>query len=154
MPRRRPPEPFVFFVDECLGAEDLASALASAVDAAAGETVKTLPSGALDEEWLPSAGRDGWIVISKDRAMLRRENHLAAILDHGVALVTVGEANGREHARRIVGALPTVRRVARTTDVAFIARISSDCSMEITYEASEKLPRARAIKQKIRERGK
>lgn len=152
MRRRRPREPFTFFVDECLGGVDLASALGRVL--ADGETLKQPTSGALDEDWLPSVGRHGWICISKDRAMQRRTNHLGAIIENGVALFTVGEANGAEHIRRIVSALPTMRRIARTTDVAFIARIEASGVVSVTYEGGEKLPRAKPVKPKIHERAK
>jgi len=62
---RRPPEPFVFFVDECLGASKVTEALAQAVDVNAGESVRAPDTATLDEDWLPAAGREGWLCISK-----------------------------------------------------------------------------------------
>ncbi len=152
MRRRRPPEPFVFFVDECLGALEVPGALRLVLEN--GETVIAPSAGTLDESWLPAAGRAGWICFSKDRSMQRRKNHLGAILEHGVTLVTVGEANGKEHARRIAGALPLVRRIARQTDLAFVARIEPTGDVVLMIAGSTKLERVKTVKPKIQERGR
>lgn len=53
MPRRRLREPFVYFVDECLGRHVVPDALRAAVDA--DERVEQRPQGTLDLEWIPDA---------------------------------------------------------------------------------------------------
>ncbi|MEE8601512.1 hypothetical protein [Euzebya tangerina] len=38
-----------------------------------------------DDEWLPIAGREGWIVIMRDKKIRSRPGERRALLDHGVA---------------------------------------------------------------------
>ena len=42
--------------------------------------------GTPDEEWLPLAGRDGWIVIARDRRIRYRPREKQAVIDHKVAM--------------------------------------------------------------------
>lgn len=69
MRRRRLPEPFAFYVDECLGRHVVPDALRAAL--LPGEEVVTLPQGTQDEDWLPRAG-ERWVCFTKDGALRRR----------------------------------------------------------------------------------
>jgi hypothetical protein len=68
--RRRLPEPFVYFVDECLGRHVVPEALRGAV--APGERVETRPQGTLDLVWIPEASAGGWVCLTKDHALKKR----------------------------------------------------------------------------------
>ena len=59
-----------------------------------------------DEEWLTEAGRQGWIVVTRDRMIRRRQNELAALRAGKVVAFVVAAVNasGREVAT-IVGRL-------------------------------------------------
>lgn len=146
----RLPEPFVFFVDECLKCSAVDAALRSAC--APGETVKTAAKGTLDEDWLREAGLHGWVCFSKDRQMLKRPNEIAAILQSGVGLFTLGEASGAEHARIIAAALPIVRRAARVLNRAFVARLDPGGDLVVSYRGGEKLSPPTRMKPKLGER--
>jgi len=69
------------------------------------------------------------------------------------AVSLIGEASGREHALRIVRALPVVRRILRSRDVPLIAKIEDDGGVSILYEAGARLESARRIKPKARRDG-
>ena len=145
MPRRRLPEPFVFYVDECLGRHVVPDAIRGALQGQ--ESVLTLPQGTLDEAWLPEAG-ERWICLTKDAALRRRPHELEAICRVGAAIVLLGEASGPEQARRVVTAMPLLRRVARNTDLAFIVRLEHDIRITVLYEAGEQLARSRTLRLK------
>ncbi|MDC0666892.1 hypothetical protein [Nannocystis radixulma] len=145
-------EPFTFFVDECLGGMVVLAALRAWCDAARGESIKTLPQGTLDVEWLPQAGENGWVCFSKDRQMHKRPNELQAIIKSGVGLFTLGEGSGAQHARLIVDGLPMIRRLAKQLDRAFIARLEPDGNILVTYANGERLADPRRYKPKIGER--
>ena len=149
MRRRRLPEPFVFFIDECLGRHVVPDALRDAV--AADERVETCAQGTPDLDWIPAAG--AWACFTKDHALRRRPNELAALLAGSFAVFLVGEASGQEHAKRIVRALPVVRRVLRSRDVPLIARIEAEGVVAILYEGGQRLEPPRRIKPKSRDGG-
>lgn len=147
--RRRLPEPFVFYVDECLGRHVLRDAIRGVL--LEGETIVMRPPGTLDEAWLQEAG-ERWICLTKDGALRRRPNELEAIRSVGAGIFLLGEASGAEQARRVVTAMPVIRRVARTCDLAFIARIESEGRVIVLHEAGERLANPRPLRLKAGER--
>lgn len=151
MPRHRLREPFIYFIDECLGRHVVPDALRAAIHEH--ERVEVLPQGTLDVEWIPLAHRGGWVCLTKDRALRRRPNELAALLAAEIAVFVVGEARGEVHAARIVAALPTVRRALRSRDVPLIARIDEGGSVLILFEGGQHLSPARKMKPKRSGRG-
>ncbi|MFO0567117.1 MAG: hypothetical protein U0263_15720 [Polyangiaceae bacterium] len=152
MRRRKLREPFVFFVDECLGRRIVPDALRAAKEQA--ERVETLPQGTLDVDWLPKAGNAGWVCFTKDRRLSRAPNELAALLSAGIAVFMLGYGSGPEHASRIVRALPVVRRVLRSRKVPLIARIDPDLSISVLYEGGVKITPPRRMTPKASERPK
>lgn len=67
----RPLPDVVFFVDVCLGTNEVPDALR-----AAGYRVESLAThfaaDTPDEEWLREVGKKGWVVLTKDRRIQRR----------------------------------------------------------------------------------
>jgi PIN like domain len=147
--RRRLPEPFTFFVDECLGRHVVPDAVRGALLPL--EQLVTRPQGTLDETWLEEAGEQ-WICLTKDHALRRRPGEIEAIRRVGAGIFLLGEASGAEQARRILAALPIVRRVARTHDLAFIARIQPDGRILVLYEGGDPLASPRLLRPKANER--
>lgn len=48
----------------------------------------------LDEDWLPVAGANGWLVISRDRQIQESLSELSAVREHGVKMVCLtGESS-------------------------------------------------------------
>jgi hypothetical protein len=46
-----------------------------------------------DEVWLESVGQQGWIAITHDKRIRYKPNELAAVMQHGVALlIVIGDA--------------------------------------------------------------
>jgi PIN like domain len=148
--RRRLREPFVYFVDECLGRHIVPKALRGSIDD--GERVETRPPGTLDLDWIPAANAGGWVCLTKDRALRRRPNELSALLSGAFAVFLIGEARGEVHAERLVRALPVMRRALRSRDVPLIARIEDDGGITILYEDGKRLEPPRRLKLKARDR--
>ena len=146
---RRLPEPFVFFVDECLGRHIVPNALRESV--AADERVEMRAQGTPNLDWIPAADAGGWACFTKDHALRRRPNEQAALLHGAFAVFLLGEASGLEHATRVVRALPVVRRILRSRDVPLIARIEANVVVAVLYEGGERLDSPRRIKPKVRD---
>jgi hypothetical protein len=142
-------EPFVFFIDECLGALTIRAALEAAC--CNGETIMTLPQGTLDTEWLTRAGGEGWVCFSKDKRMLHVPNELAAIINSGVGLFTLGSASGAKHAQLLVNALPIVRRAAKQLKRAFVARIDPSGALIVVIKDGQRLDRSQRIEPNMHE---
>lgn len=45
--------------------------------------------GVKDVEWIPEAGRGGWLVFTRDRSMLRNENEKRLLIEHRVGMVVL-----------------------------------------------------------------
>lgn len=98
----------VLFIDRSLG-RGVVKALRDA-----GASVEShddhFPQDAPDESWLARAGRDGWIVITKDRRIRYRPNEIEAFRQHRVigVFLTNANATGAENASLLVRALPDI----------------------------------------------
>lgn len=42
-----------------------------------------------DEDWLPVVGSEGWLVITRDKAIQRRPGEKQSVLDHNVRMVAI-----------------------------------------------------------------
>lgn len=139
-----------FFIDECIKSSLIVETLGRLKTKH--ECVQVAAKGTLDEDWLRVAGMEGWVCFSRDRQMLRRPNELSAIIHYEVALFTVGEGTGAEHAKLIADALPVVRRAAFELKRAFVARIEPGAQLSVLYERGKKLLHARRMRRLKHER--
>lgn len=107
----------VFLIDESMGAKLAREALRDAGYTTTHVTEHFAP-GTADEIWLARAGQERWIVVTRDRKLRKRQNEVAAILEHRVFAVIVAAhgATGqdvaeqlRKYANRIVELASTVR---------------------------------------------
>lgn len=151
MPRPKPrDDALTFFLDECLKCSLICDALTAAL--LPEERLEVARKGTLDEEWLPRVGQAGWICLSKDRRLMTRPHELRAMIDFKVAVVMLGEASGKEHARLLVGALPVIRRAAHSLPRAFVLRVDAASDLSVLFENGEKLARARPMRRRADER--
>ena len=121
-------EPLVFFIDRCLGRNIIPGALRRA-----GAEVRIhdefFQPNAKDEVWLAEAGRQGWIVLTKDTRIRYRAveiNALLAAKARAFVLTARGDLQGREIAAIFVKALAAIKRLAANTPSPFIAHVSRD----------------------------
>lgn len=79
-----------------------------------------------DEEWLTRAGREGWVVLTKDKEIRKRPLERRALMRARVRafVFTGGTISGIETAEVIVAALPRIHRILGDEKPPFIARIT------------------------------
>lgn len=78
-----------------------------------------------DTEWLPMVAERGWIILSNDRAILRRPLERDAVMQSGACLLVLigGDAPAAQLARNFVNTLPQVQRLLAQTPPPFIAKV-------------------------------
>jgi hypothetical protein len=144
VPRKPRDAGLTFFIDECIKSSLIEAALNRLKTKH--ERLQVAKKGTLDEDWLREAGMGGWVCFSRDRRMMRRPNELNAITYYRVALFTLDDGTGPEHAQLIADALPVVRRAALELKRAFIARIEPNAVLSVLLERGAWLERARRMK--------
>ncbi len=122
-----PPERFVFFTDASLGRRIVPKALR-----AAGENVKVhdecFSRGTEDRVWLGKAGRNGWVVLTKDSKIRYRRNEMQALLSSHTRSFVLVSSNlpGTEMAKIFVKALPAMKKLCEVQPAPFIAHVWRD----------------------------
>lgn len=116
-PSRRPP---TFFIDECLGGHHLA---AEGVDVKLARS--EFAAGTPDAVWLPVVGQRGWVVLTKDRHIRRRELEIQALVRARVRVFVLTAANltGPEQAAVFVRALPKMLRICQSSHGPLIGAV-------------------------------
>lgn len=115
----------VLFIDRCLGSVIVAQALRGA-----GARVEThedhFPRDCSDEEWIVRVSERGWVILTKDKAIRRRENEHEALQKAGAAafILTSGDASGPEIAGAFISALPGMQRALQKYTRPLLATIS------------------------------
>ena len=121
----RPPEPFTFFIDRCLGKYDVPSAVSTAL--LHGETMQIhddlLAQDTDDEEWLPMVAARGWVVLSKDPAI-----------------------SGIQAGAALVAALPRIRKAVRRFDVTVVGSVDMTGSVTVMWASGVRLARPVRLK--------
>src|SRR5436190_7425287 len=88
----KPPEAIVFFLDRSLGKKTVAEALRKA-----GARVEVhddhFDQDVSDETWLTEAGKQNWVVLTKDRRIRFRLTERTALINAGVRafVLTAGD---------------------------------------------------------------
>ncbi len=114
-----------FFIDRCLGDKVLAEALRLR-----GLTIHIhkdhFPPGAKDEDWLREVGRQGWVVLTKDKMLRYRESEITAFRTARVRafVLTSGNLKAIDMAEAFVRALPKMRRLLQKKSGPFIAKVT------------------------------
>jgi len=91
------------------------------------------PAGTQDQEWLPVAGRQRWVVLTKDRHIRKRELELEALVNAKVRAVVLTSADltGPQQAEVFVRALPKISRCCRASRGPLIATLSSGALLSV-----------------------
>ena len=113
---RRRRDPPVFFIDECLGGRLLAAALEAAGFEARLARAE-FPPGTRDIDWLPVVGQRGWIVLTKDRHIRRRELEIQALVSARARafVLTAADLTGPQQAAVFIRALPKILRICHAS---------------------------------------
>jgi hypothetical protein len=135
----RPTEAPTFFIDRCLGSQDVATALR-----AAGASVEVhddhFARGALDVEWLPEVGERGWIVLTKDTRLRRHPQELRVLVAAGVGafVLTAGNMRAADMAGAFTTALPRMLRVIATRTRPFVATVSESGTVTVVLRGERR----------------
>ncbi len=122
----RQPESLVFFVDESLDNLIVVEALR-----AAGASVKRLTEefgrGTPDQDWLQHAGKQGWVVLTRDKKIRYRQLERAALHAARVRafVFTGGNVTMKETAEIFVRTLAKVQSICASQSGPFIYHIGS-----------------------------
>jgi len=118
------PEQFILFLDESLDSGSVATALR-----AAGAQVERLTDhfakGTADEVWLEQAGKEGWIVLTRDKRIRYRKLERIALKMAGVRafVFTGGNVTVLETGQILVRALPRIRAICGKVAGPFVYHI-------------------------------
>jgi predicted nuclease of predicted toxin-antitoxin system len=122
----KPPDEPTFFLDRQLGRYKMAGALRNA-----GLNIEIhddhFPQNAQDPEWLTAAGKNNWIVVTRDERIRYRVAEKQAIRRAKVrafVLAAQGDLRAEILAAIFLKALPKIRRMLKQRKPPFIAKIS------------------------------
>lgn len=107
----------VLFIDRCAWSRSLDEALRRADIPFVAHRDRFEPA-CPDEEWLAVAGREDWIVITRDQAIRRKPNELQAFRDARLSLFVLasGNATAADTARLLVGLYPKILELAKAAE--------------------------------------
>jgi len=130
----KPPEPLVFFIDRSLGRLEVASAL-RAVGADVRVHDDLFPQDVEDIVWLTEAGRQGWIILTKDARIRQRLNERLALRRANARAIILTSQNltGEAMAQIFVAALPRIERLARRQPGPFVATLSRSAILQVLH---------------------
>lgn len=146
----RPPEPFTFFVDRCLGRTAVPTAMRARLQP--GEQIQILhdlyPPDVKDEVWIPEVGAKGWIIVTKDKAIQRRPIEQNALLAASTAVFVFsrGGVKGDRIANALTIAMPAMRKATRRFAVPVLGRVNLAGEVYVAWEANTKLATPRRVK--------
>lgn len=111
-----PPDTPVLFIDRCAWSHKLGEALTEISAPFIPHHEKFKPA-CPDEEWLETAGKQGWIVLTRDKNIRRKPNELRAFKEHGVIgfVLTSGDASAADTAALVAAVYLKLIRKAKGT---------------------------------------
>src|SRR5258708_4623936 len=119
-----PPERPTFFLDRNLGKATVAGELRQAGFAVEIHDER-FPLDARDQDWIPVVGQKGWVILTKDQAIMRRYSELLAIA-RGYAKVYAlvsGSITGKDMAAVFAKAAPKIEKSSGQMRAPYIAKI-------------------------------
>jgi len=142
----KPPELFTWFIDRSLGRK-IAVELRGAGFRVEGHA-SHFADDAPDAEWLGEAGRRGWVVLTKDKAVRRNALELAAIVAGNVAWFSLGHGNlkAAQMAQSFIAARYRMEKVLRRYDPPMTASITSTGNVTVLMTSGTLLPQPKSIK--------
>ena len=133
-------EQTVFYVDRCLGRQ-----VATELRGAGLKIEEHLDHFADDEDddvWLPQVAKKGWVVLTKDKAMRKKPNERACIIENQVRMFTLpnGNLTGLQMIERYLSSKLRIARFLCDNEGPFIAVVQADSisSRPLEPEANQK----------------
>jgi PIN like domain len=140
-----PPDELVLFLDENL---HNCRPILKALDEAKVPYQRhgaTFASGTPDEHWLPTVGRNGWLLITADQRIRYNQLERQAVMAHGVRefVFTSGNLSGTVMAGLLIKALPQMVKLCQRTAPPFIASITKSGAVHLRYDKGGSVHAAR-----------
>ena len=128
---KQPENQYEFFVDECVAFKHVANMLRGAGHVAHIPGPDTFATGTKDTDWLPLVGEYGWVLITKDKRILKRKVELHALTEANVRtfVLTGGGLTGEEQAYVLREALPAMIKLLRRRSAYFIAKVTKSANV-------------------------
>jgi len=123
---KRPLNP-IFYLDENLGGNKITSILR-----AAGISIvvykEHFEPGTADETWLPTIGKNGWVLLTQDSRIRRRKNEIQALRDYDVRAFVISAKGlmGQQIGELILSSMPKMLRILKNTKPPFVALVNRD----------------------------
>lgn len=117
----------VFFVDRCLGKNDVSNALREA-----GENVKVhdehFKQDAPDTEWLPNVTLKGWIILTADAKIAKNKLEMLAVQESKARLFVLASGNltGTQMGEVFTKARESIKSFVSKNPGPFIAKVYKD----------------------------
>lgn len=105
------------------------------------------PQDTPDEDWLPRAGREGWVMLTRDKQIRWRANQRDLVMEHAVALFALsGSGRTSELAELVVQNLAAVERFLARHPPPFLAKVLPPPTPRRTAPSAPRLPPPGAVK--------
>ena len=146
----RLPEPLTFLIDRCLGTKAVPDALRPAL--LEGEALVILDDqfepDTQDATWIPAAGAERWVILTKDTAMRRNPLEFGALLSANTAVFFFANAGlpGPKVGDALALALPAMRTAIRRFHVPFMGRVNAAGGLSVIHADGEPLTPPKQIK--------
>jgi hypothetical protein len=129
----------VFFTDQNLSGETIPQALISSSGYPCQRHRDNFPLDARDVDWLPTVGRRGWILVTKDWRMLQRPLEREAILAANVRAFIFRERNlrGEIMAQIIRVAMPRMLGAIDRYEAPFVFSLERDGTIQALSALSD-----------------
>ena len=134
----RSPETITFFIDRCLG-KKLASVLREQ-DISVEIHDDHFAKDAVDVDWLPNVGKRGWVVLTKDERIAKRNLERLAVASARIKMFVLVSQNlsGNDMAAAFLKAIPAMEQFIKTLSTPFIAKVYRDGRVE-TWKTPQEL---------------
>lgn len=99
--------------------------------------------GTPDQEWLADVGRRGWVVITKDQRIRRRQAEFRALLAANVAafVLTSGNLTGGAMGQAFVHAYARMQKLLRDYELPFVAAVDVAGNVRLLTAATKRAAR-------------
>lgn len=110
---------------------------------AAGEEVRLhheqFAQDASDAEWLRRVGKDGWVVLTKDRQIRSNQIELESLISANIACFNLVSADmdGAQMAHAFVTALGDIKRILQRINRPFVANVTRAGHVQLLYRYSD-----------------
>ena len=98
-----------------------------------------------DPDWLMAVGRNGWVVLTKDRHIRSNQIEIESIITANIACFNLVSADidGAQMARAFVAALGSIRRMLQRIDRPFVANVTKSGGVDLLYRYADLVKRLR-----------